>query len=76
MMTRLIRNCHEHRHRPHQRKSRKWEWIPEAIADEFKCYRDDIDSIEQEDGSEWITVRGEPVARIEYVFGWKSLQVA
>lgn len=76
MMTRLVKLSDNTGIARTSANTGKWEWIEEAIADEFRCYRDDIDSIEQEDGSEFITVRGEPVARIEYVFGWKSLQVA
>ena len=40
-----------------------WGWVVGCCEHEFECRGDDIDNRELEDGSEVITVRGEPVAK-------------
>ena len=39
-----------------------WEWIKDSIALQFDCKPWDVDSIEDADGFEWVTVHGQPVA--------------
>ena len=44
-----------------------WDHIVDEITDRFNCRRDDVHSIDDEEGNEFITVDGAPVARVEWV---------
>lgn len=57
----------------HVGDSDRWRSIQEIIADEFRCWPDDVDSQELDDGQEVITVHDEPVARLEHLFGWRAI---
>ena len=39
-----------------------WQWIADSTALHFDCRPWDVDSLEDHDGLEWITVHGAPVA--------------
>lgn len=45
-----------------------WDWICSTIEREFECSEDDIGSYEDDDGREFLTVNGEPVAELHYCF--------
>jgi hypothetical protein len=45
-----------------------WTWIVDTVAERFECGIDDVSLLEDDDGVEIISVRGEPQARIVYRF--------
>lgn len=49
-----------------------WDHIVDEIMDRFNCRRDDVRSIDDEDGIEFITVDGAPVARVDWVSDTKQ----
>ena len=74
MMTRLRKISDDtHIGTIHVGDSDRWRSIQEIITDEFRCWPDDVDSKELDDGQEVITVCGEPVARLEHLFGWRAI---
>lgn len=51
-----------------------WGWITECLQSEFPhWWCDDVDTIEQEDGSELITINDQPKAILRYRAGWDAL---
>lgn len=42
----------------------KWSWISERVAREFECDADDLDTMEDDDGREFVTLHGEPLVEI------------
>lgn len=49
--------------------SDRWEWMVERVAERFGCDPDDINIGEDDDGDELLTVKSEPVARIDRSYG-------
>ena len=43
-----------------------WSWIVDTIIRNFECEEDDVGSVEDHDGREFITVKGERVAELTY----------
>ena len=43
-----------------------WSWVVDTLERQFECREHEIGSIEDDDGRELITVRGEPVAELHY----------
>lgn len=43
----------------------RWNYIVDAVCHEFGCNEDDLDLIEDDEGS-LVTLKGEPVVRIEH----------
>lgn len=51
-----------------------WGWITECLQSEFPFWwTQSIDSIEQEDGSELLTIDGVPKAVLRFRAGWDAL---
>lgn len=48
----------------HSLKGNPWSWISEVVAQEFECAADDLNCSEDDDGREFITLRGEPIVEI------------
>lgn len=42
----------------------KWAWITECVAREFECDADDLDCTEDDEGREFVTLKGESLAEI------------
>lgn len=53
-----------------------WSWIADCVAERFECDPDDVATLDTDDELDLITVRGEPVARIQKLAGWDALGIA
>lgn len=55
----------------------QWAWISDCVAEQFQCDADDVGTLEANEECELdlITVKGEPVARIERKAGWSALEL-
>ncbi len=42
-----------------------WPWVQRAASEEFDCDLDDVDEVQDDDGRDYVTVRGEIVARVQ-----------
>lgn len=51
----------------------RWGWIRECVAERFECDVDDVHAEDDDEGFDYLTVRGERVARIERIVGWTAL---
>lgn len=43
-----------------------WPWISDVVAEAYECDADDLDCIEDDDGREFVTLRGEPIVEIHH----------
>lgn len=41
-----------------------WPWISDVVAEAYECNADDLDCTEDDDGAEFVTLRGEPIVEI------------
>lgn len=42
----------------------RWDFISGIVAEEFECSVDDLDTIEDDDGREVVTLHGEPIVEV------------
>ena len=43
-----------------------WPWIRDVVAEAYECDADDLDCTEDDDGREFVTLRGEPIVEIHH----------
>lgn len=43
-----------------------WPWISDVVAEAYECNADDLDCTEDDDGREFVTLRGEPLVEIHH----------
>ena len=43
-----------------------WPWISEVVAEVYECNADDLDCTEDDDGREFVFLRGEPIVEIHH----------
>ena len=52
-----------------------WEWASSVVAHEFDCDVDDLDLTEDDDGDEFITVRGEIAVQVHHAYVRNAAEV-
>ena len=43
-----------------------WPWISDVVAEAYECNADDLECSEDDDGAEFVTLRGEPLVEIHH----------
>ena len=43
-----------------------WPWISDVVAEAYECNADDLECSEDDDGREFVTLRGEPLVEIHH----------
>jgi len=50
----------------HSIEGSPWPWISGVVAEAYECNADDLDCTEDDDGREFVTLRGEPLVEIHH----------
>lgn len=50
----------------HSIEGSPWPWISEVVAEAYECNADDLDCSEDDDGREFVILRGEPLVEIHH----------
>ena len=50
----------------HSIEGSPWPWISDVVAEAYECNADDLDCAEDEDGREFVILRGEPLVEIHH----------
>lgn len=50
----------------HSIEGSPWPWISEVVAEAYECNADDLDCSEDDDGAEFVILRGEPLVEIHH----------
>ncbi|HQR14202.1 MAG TPA: hypothetical protein PLZ37_06535 [Nitrospira sp.] len=50
----------------HSIEGSPWPWISEVVAEAYECNADDLECLEDEDGREFVILRGEPLVEIHH----------
>ena len=50
----------------HSIEGSPWPWISDVVAEAYECNADDLDCAEDDDGREFVTLRGEPLVEIHH----------
>ena len=50
----------------HSIEGSPWPWISDVVAEAYECNADDLDCTEDDDGREFVTLRGEPLVEIHH----------
>ena len=55
----------------HSIEGSPWPWISDVVAGAYECNADDLECSEDDDGREFVTLRGEPLVEIhnQYLTG-------
>lgn len=43
-----------------------WPWISEVVAEKYECDADDLECVEDDNGREFVSLRGEPIVEIHH----------
>ena len=50
----------------HSIEGSPWPWISDVVAEAYECNADDLDCAEDDDGREFVTLRGEPLVELHH----------
>lgn len=50
----------------HSIEGSPWPWISDVVAEAYECKAADLDCTEDDDGREFVTLRGEPLVEIHH----------
>ena len=50
----------------HSIEGSPWPWISDVVAEAYECDADDLDCVEDDDGREFVILRGEPLVEIHH----------
>lgn len=48
----------------HSIEGSQWPWISEMVAEAYECDADDLNCTEDDDGREFVSLRGQPIVEI------------